>query len=176
MERKRYGYAESSALAATYGDAHIYSVMDDENILENGMLVELVDLVTNEIYTIKSPEAGSKVVLILDPAVSYDQSTTYGQSEVFYYVKEGVPARAYNLIENDRYAIIDYLVTSLAGEGKPVVVGNYVVVDPATRKYTEVANGEDLSTYGFVAKIAAIEYKSGMTLYRLRVIKNQAVA
>lgn len=46
---KKYGYAESSALAATYGDAHIYSVVDDAAVLENGMLVKLGDLITDEI-------------------------------------------------------------------------------------------------------------------------------
>ena len=162
---------------ATNWGSHIYSVVDKENILENGMLVEKTDLVeAKEIYGVKTPEAGSKVVLILTPALIYDQSTTEGQAEYYFYIEPGVAARAYALVEDDRFAIADYMVTTLAGKGKPAVVGNYLVAN-SDRKYTEVAaEAFDGSTYGFVAKIEEIEYKSNLTLYRLRVKKNVAVA
>lgn len=177
MAKQKYGYAESSDIMATNWGSHIYSVVDKENILENGMLVEKTDLVeAKEIYGVKTPEAGSKVVLILTPALIYDQSTTEGQAEYYFYIEPGVAARAYALVEDDRFAIADYMVTTLAGQGKPAVVGNYLVAN-SNRKYTEVASASfDSSTYGFVAKIEAIEYKSNLTLYRLRVVKNVAVA
>ena len=179
MAKQKYGYAESSALMATNWGAHMYSVVDEDNILENGMLVEKTDLVDAkdiEIYGVKNPEAGSEVVLILTPALIYDQSTTEGQAEYYFYIEPGVTARAYALVKDDRFAIADYMVTTLAGKGKPAVVGNYLVAN-SDRKYKEVAaeafNG---STYGFVAKLEAIDYKSNLTLYRIRVIKNTAVA
>lgn len=173
MAKKKYGYAESSALTATYGGGHIHSVVDEDNIMENGMLIELGDDIDVENRKAETPTATSKVCLLLDVAMIYDQSTTEGQAEYYYYVEPGKSARAYELFENDRFAIADYMVTApLAGEGKPCVVGNYLVAD-ANRKYKEVAAGSfDAETVGFAAIIQEIVYKSNLTLYRLRVVKN----
>ena len=72
MAREKYGYAESSRLAATYGDAHIYSVVDAANPLENGMLVTLGDMIDRENYEVKTPTKGDAVVLVLDVILPYD--------------------------------------------------------------------------------------------------------
>lgn len=171
MAKTKYGYAESSALAATNGDGHIYSVVDTENELENGMIVKLGDLIDRENHEISTPADADKIVLILDVIVPYNQTTTVAGYEVYYNFAKGKSVRAYNIIEHDRYSIIDYMVTTLAGEGKPAVKGNYLVSD-GNRKYKEVASTGDVNGYGFVAKIAEITYKTGMTLYLLDVIKN----
>lgn len=182
MAKVKYGYAESSDLAATYGDGHIYDIVDNDNILENGMLVKLGDTVENdEIHAISSPAITDEIVLVLSVPMIYDQSTTEGQAEYYFYTEPGKAARAYNIIKRDRFAIADYMVTTLAGAGKPAVVGNFVVVDPSTRKYVEVAakgsTGEatDMSGYGFYARINKIEYKTNLTLYRLEVMHNEPV-
>lgn len=174
IKRQKYGYAESSALRATNWGGHIFSVIDDENILENGMLVALGTDIDVENRKAEKPTDKNKVALILDVIVPYDESTTVGQAEIYHAPKElGEPTRAYDLFENDRFAIIDYLVTApIAGENKPCVVGNYLVAD-ADKKYKEVASGEDITKYGFAAVIQEIDYKSGMTLYRLRVVRNE---
>lgn len=172
MAKTKYGYAESSALAATNGDGHMYSVVDNENELENGMIVKLGDLIDRENHEISTPADTDGVVLILDVIVPYDQSTTMAGYEVFYNFAKGKSVRAYNIIAHDRYAIVDYMVTStVAGSDKPAVKGNYLVTD-GNRKYKELASSEDVSGYGFVAKIADVIYKSGMTLYLIEVIKN----
>lgn len=173
VARQKYGYAESSALTATYGGHHIHSVVDEENELENGMLVVLDGDIDVENRSIKTPTATDKVALVLDVILPYDESTTEAGFEVYYNFEAGRSVRAYELFENDRFAIIDYLVTApLAGAGKPCVVGNYLVAD-ANRKYKEVdADSFDASAVGFAAVIQEITYKSGMTLYRLRVVKN----
>lgn len=175
MAREKYGYAESSRLAATYGDAHIYSVVDAANPLENGMLVTLGDMIDRENYEVKTPTKGDAVVLVLDVILPYDTSTTVGQYEYYHRFDAGRSTRAYNLISRDMYAIADYMVTTLAGDGKPVVAKNYLVAN-SDRKYTEVAKTEDVSAYGFVAVIEEIVYKSNLTLYLIRVIKNETVA
>ena len=175
MAREKYGYAESSKLAATYGGAHIYSVVDDTNPLENGMLVKLGDMIDRENYKAETPADGDEVVLILDVIVPYDTSTTIGQAEYYHRFDAGKSVRAYNLIERDMYVIADYMVTTLAGEGKAAVKDNYLVVN-SNRKYTEVASDGDVSAYGFVAQIEEIVYKSNLTLYLIRIIKNETVA
>lgn len=173
MARQKYGYAESSALTATYGGHHIHSVVDEENELENGMLVVLDGDIDVENRSIKTPTDTDAVALVLDVILPYDTSTTEGQAEYYYNFEAGRSVRAYELFENDRFAIVDYLVTApLAGAGKACVVGNYLVADD-NRKYKEVAAADfDASTVGFAAIIQDIEYKSNLTLYRLRVVKN----
>lgn len=175
MAREKYGYAESSRLIATYGGGHIYSVVDNDNPLENGMLVKLGDMIDRENYGISTPAKGDKVVLVSDVIVPYDTSTTVGQYEYYHRFDAGRSTRAYSLFENDEYAIADYMVTTLAGTGKPAVAKNYLVAT-SDRKYQEVAKTGDVSAYGFVAEIEDIIYKSNLTLYLVRVIKNETVA
>lgn len=176
MKKEKYGYAESSALAATNGDGHIYSVIDNDNDLENGMLVTLDEVIDMENYSVRTPAQTDGVVLILDVIIPYDQSTSEAAHEYYYKFDAGTSTRAYNLIKNDRYAIADYMVTTIAGEGNPAVKGNYLVVNTANRKYTEVAKSQDfnMESYGFVAEIVDIVSRSNLTLYRLRVLKNLA--
>lgn len=175
MAREKYGYAESSRLAATYGGGHIYSVIDNDNPLENGMLVKLGDMIDCENYGVSTPATGDEVVLILDVIVPYDTSTTVGQYECYHRFDAGRSTRAYSVGKNDGFAIADYMVTTLAGAGKPAVAKNYLVSD-GKRKYQEVAKTGDVSTYGFVAVIEDIICKSNLTLYFLRVVKNETVA
>lgn len=172
MARAKYGYAVSSDLAATYGDGHIYSVVDEQNELENGMIVKLGKPIDRENYEISTPEDGDKIVLILDVILPYDESTTEAGFEMYYNFAKGKCVRAYNVVENDKWEIIDYLVTStVAGSGQPAVVGNYLVHD-GSRKYKEIANSEDISSYGFVGEIVEIVEAGGMTKYLLNVLKN----
>lgn len=179
ITRQKYGYAESSALRATNWGGHIVNVIDEENILENGMLVVPGADIDRENREAVTPTAQDEVVLVLDVILPYDESSRIYQHEMYHYAHEdqkGHPTRCYELFENDRYAICDYLVTApLAGEGQACVVGNYLVVDD-NRKYKEVAAGEDMSGYGFAAVIQEIDYKSGLTLYRLRVVQNKKIA
>lgn len=182
MARQKYGYAESSALRATNWGGHTLSAIDEKNILENGMLIKLGADVDVENRLAETPAEADEVYLVLDVILPYDESTTVGQAEYFHYPHEiGEPTRIYELFENDRFAIADYMVTSTVagaddkGGQKPCAVGNYLVTDGA-RKYKEVAaDGFDASQYGFAAVIQEITYKSNLTLYRLRVVKNRAV-
>ncbi|MEY8365744.1 hypothetical protein AALA22_08890 [Anaerovoracaceae bacterium 41-7] len=173
MVRQKYGYAESGEIAATYGSHHIHSVIDEENDLENGMLVVLDGDIDVENRSIKTPTATDKVSLVLDVILPYDQSTTARQAEYYYCHEAGKPTRVYDLVENDKFPICDYLVTApIAGAGKACEKGNYLVADE-NRKYKEVAAASfEADNVGFAAVIQDIEYKSNLTLYRLRVVKN----
>lgn len=172
MAREKYGYAESTDLAATYGDGHMLSVVDEDNELENGMIVKLGRAIDRENNYISTPTDKDPVVLILDVILPYDESTTAASFEFYYRFEKGKPVRAYTIIPNDKFSVIDYMVTTIAGAGKPAVVGNYVVHD-GNRKYKEVAaDGFQMDDYGFVAEIAEITYRGGMTLYLLNVLKN----
>lgn len=172
---ERYGYVETSAMAATYGGGHIPSVVDEDNILENGMLVKLGKMVGDEIWSISTPTIEDEVVLIADPAINYDQSTKAANHEDKYFIAAGTPARSYTIAKVDRFAIADYMVKTLAGSGKPAVKDNYIVTDK-NRKYEEVAaTGFDMSKYGFVAQIVDTIIRSGITLYLLHVVKNEQV-
>ena len=166
MAKVKYGYAESSDLAATYGGGHIYSVVDEENELENGMIVKLGEAIDRENHKAETATDADPIVLVLDVIVPYDESTTEASFEYYYNFAKGKCVRAYNIIPHDKFSVIDYMITPI---GDAPAVGNYVVHD-GNRKYKEVASAED--SYGFVAKIIEATYRGGMTLYLLEVIKN----
>lgn len=164
----KYGIVETSDLHATHA-GHIYSVVDEANIMENGMVVKKGDLVEGEleIYAAEAPAAGDEVILVANPALIYDSKLA--KDEANYFIEEGMPARAYQLIPTDRYCVSDYMITALAEE---VVVGNYVTAS-ADRKYTEV---ESLAgTEGFAARIRAIKVLTNEKRVLLEVVKNAAV-
>lgn len=168
MAKVKYGYAESTDLAATYGDGHIYSVVDDNNELENGMIVKLGDAIDRENNKAETAENADPIVLVLDVIVPYDETTTEAAFEYYYNFAKGKCVRAYNIIPHDKFSVIDYMITPLA---TTPVVGNYVVHD-GNRKYKEVAADTGVDGYGFAAKIVEATYRGGMTLYLLEVVKN----
>lgn len=176
MANTKYGVVETSKINATYlGGGHMFSVVDDAAAMENGMIVALGDPVEtsgNEEYKAATPTKGSQVVLIANPALIYDQSTTVGQAEYNYVIEAGKSARAYTLVPRDMYGISDYLITKAAGE--KVTVGNLVVAKD--RKYQEIAKATAVTDYGFVAKIRYTYIKSGVTMVMLEVMKNTEVA
>lgn len=177
-----YGYVESSDIKATVA-GHMYSGVYADDILENGMLVKLGDITdANEIHAIALAEDGDKVVLVSNEALIYDQSTRKGQEEWFYKIEKGEVTRLYEIVEHDRFSVLDYMIDPA---GTAVAVGNYVVLDEDTGMYKEIAKGTaeapaDLSDYGFVGKIFAIEPRmlgvtSNAKLVRIIVEKNEVV-
>ena len=174
--RTKYGYCETSAIKAT-NVGHLFSVVDDDKDLENGMIVKLGAFVTgeDEIRECSAPLIGSKVVLICQPAITYDQSTTEAQQEYYFKIDAGTPARTFELVKNDRFAVIDALIAPLSEEDG-VQVGNYVVSNQSegedSMKYAEIASDGDVSAYGFVTKVLKKIEKSNMTTFLLRVERN----
>lgn len=176
MARTKYGYAESSNIKATIA-GHNFDIKSDTLPIENGTLWKLGDLTQpNEIYTVTKPAKGDKIVLALSALYAYDTSTTLGQHEMFLRKEAGEVARACEIVEHDRYAVIDYMIKPLSTD-TGVVVGNYVVVNDGTdgTTYQEVVKTGDVSAYGFVARVVGVEAKSNMTIVRLDVIRNAEV-
>lgn len=175
MANTKYGVVETSKINTTYlGGGHIFSVVDEADAMENGMIVALGDPLEtsgNEEYKAATPTKGSQVVLIANPALIYDQSTTVGQAEYNYQIEAGKPARAYSLIPRDMYGVSEYLITKVAGT--TVTAKNLVVAKD--RKYQELAAGSPVTDYGFVAKIRYTYVKSGVTMVMLEVLKNTEV-
>lgn len=179
MVREKYGYAESSDIKATNA-GHLYHIMNDQVAIENGTLwkkgeVLMHDTQNEEVYKAEVPAVGDKLILALSVLMAYDTSTTLGQHEMFLRKEAGEIARAYELVEGDRYAIADYMITPLT-EGKVPTKKNLLVWDAATGKYKEIAASGDVSTYGFVARVNNVEYKSNLTIVRIEVLKNETVA
>ena len=171
MERTKYGYAESSGLKSTIA-GHIYSIQNDNLAIENGTLWKKGNIKTNkEIYSVEKPAKGDKVVLALSALYAYDTTTTLGQHEMFLRKEAGEVA------EDDRYAIADYMVTPATTDTAPVK-DNYIVYNDASgakTEYKEIASSGSIDGYGFVAVIEEVEYKSNLTLVRLRVIRNENI-
>lgn len=175
MANTKYGVVETSKINATYlGGGHIFSVVDEANAMENGTIVALGDPVEktgNEEYKAATPVKGSQVVLIANPALIYDQSTTAGQAEYNYQIEAGDSARAYTLAPRDMYGVSEYLITKASGD--KVTAGNLVVAKD--RKYQEIAKGTAITDYGFAARIRYTYVKSGVTMVMLEVLKNTEV-
>lgn len=154
MAKEKYGIVETSKIRASYmGGGHIYSVVDEDNDMEQGSIVVLGEPYTKhglEEYTVKTPTDKDGVILIADVALMYDQSSTEAQQEYYYVNVAGKSTRAYQLQAHDMFAVSSDMITAL-DEEKGVVDGNYVVA--SGRKYTEVAKGSSMPTAGFVARI-----------------------
>ena len=169
----KYGYAESSDLRATLA-GHIHSVVNETLPLENGMLMKLGKMVkSQELYDVQLPAEGDKIVLILSALCPYETYTKLMQHEMYLRKEAGEEARAYEIEPMDRYAVADYCITPI---GEKPAKDNLVVVDPATGFYKEIAADAETDSYGFVAEIEEIVYKSNLTLAHLRVLKNEQVA
>lgn len=175
MARTKYGYAESSEIKATNA-GHIVSAVNADLAIENGTLWKLGTKTTgsDEIYNVTKPAAGDKVWLALSALYAYDTTTTLGQHEMYLRKEAGEAARIYELVQYDRYAVADYMITPLTTGALPTV-GNLVKVDPSTGKYIEIASSTTTTSLGFVARINSVEVKSNLTIVRLEVIKNEQV-
>lgn len=175
MAKTKFGYAESSNLKATKA-GHIFDVIQDGAALENGMLKKLGELdEVLEVREVTDAAAGDKVVLILSALVGDDDSSSTNIQEWYYRKEDGEVARAYELVEEDRFAVADYMIDALSDS---VVVGNTVLLDTTTKFYKEAASTSDADnakTNGFMARIEGVENKGALNIVRLRVIKNATV-
>lgn len=174
MARTKYGYAETSDVRATIA-GHLPHITNDTLALENGQPVVIDKIDSGEVYKVKKPTATTEPILIHHSALySYDDSTTLGQHEMYLRLEAGEVGRAYPTEPLDRWAFADYMIKPLSTN---LVVGNYIVIDPdgtESKFYEEIASATDITAYGFVAVIEAIEKKSAnMTLVRVRVLKNE---
>lgn len=159
----KFGYVETSDLAATYGTGHIHSVKCPATA-QNGFALKLGDLTTNEVREATLAGASDKIVLLAEPALKYEQISTASQAEWYFCPEKDSLVRAYDVVKDDRFAVSSECV----GSGT-ATKGSYVTV--ADGKFVVVAE-KPVSTTGFVGKIFAIEKKSEITLIRIVVLLN----
>lgn len=159
----KFGYVETSDLAATYGTGHIHSVKCPANA-QNGFALKLGNYVSNEVKTATLAAATDKIVLLANPAIFYDQTSTASQAEWFYCPEENAVVRAYDVVVNDRFAISNECITTTTA---------------AKDKYLSVADGkfvvEDtkpVNNTGFIGLITEVVVKSSITLVRVVVLQN----
>lgn len=168
---------ETSLVLGTYGGDHIYSTINKTLDMDNGMLMKIAQPTDgeSELYDVALPAQGDKLVLICGPEVIKDARTKLDEQLDRFYTPAGRTVRAYELRIHDKITVSDYAITPISSESG-VQVGNYVVADPATGKYKEVAKGSDMSSYGFYALIKEPVYKTYGKSFRYIVMKNETVA
>ena len=125
---------------------HIYSVIDEANELQNGMVAKLDGLVEGEreLQNIANPGTDSSLVLIANPEVNYEECRTAEKALGNYSIPAGTPARAYELGKTD---IISISANGI--DGTPVV-GEFVIGQAGSKK---LAAAEDVTNETFVVKV-----------------------
>lgn len=148
--------ANYNVVETTKVSGRCFDFIYDKDI-ENGSLIAKGDLVDSErnIYQAKIPAVGDEVFLVAQPAWDYDDAKTTNQNEENFINKVGKPFRAYGLVahNHDKFGVEDYGITATADIAK----GDYVTVDGATVKISDVGTSEPADTNGFIGKVVEIE-------------------
>lgn len=187
---KNYTVVETSKLAAVRGGAHIYSVISDEEI-QNGH-IGYVGMLAKDVEGQETYEFGifdeatlgkKKVVLVADPEWDYDECKRSNQALYNYINKAEVPFRAFDLIENDVFAIS---ASGFDASGVDAIEADQYVIPVAdTTTLKVVATEEETADAGFVGIIeGTVKRSHGWTakngtvygrpsvMYWVRVLKN----
>lgn len=168
-----HGMFESSRLKATVA-GHLYDVIvredETEIAVDNGVCVRVGDYTGNGLQTRYAVVAavGDKVAVTGSPAIVKDAFTRQQEAEYNFYHAAGTVAKAYELIEEDIFAVAKYQFVS----GDPVV-GAYVTVD-GNGAYA-ATTGKPADTYGFIGRVHSIASNDYYPMVRIEVIKNEQV-
>ena len=164
--------AESSLMKAT-NNGRLYDLIvrndSDEAIqIDNGMAVLPLEFTGDGLQTRYATVAavGDKVAVTGSPAIVKDAFTKQQEAEYNFYHEAGVVAKAYELVEEDIFAVAAYQFVS----GNPVV-GAFVTVD-GNGAYVATAE-EPADTYGFIGKVHSITSNVYCPMVRIEVIKNE---
>lgn len=191
---KNYTVVETSKLAAVRGGAHIYSVISDEEI-QNGH-IGYVGLLAEDVEGQETYEFGifddatlgkKKVVLVANPEWDYDECKRTNQALYNYINKSDVPFRAFDLIDNDVFAIsapgfdasgVDAIergqyVIPVAGETTLKIVATED--ETAGAGFVGIIEGTVKRSHGWTAKNGTV-YGRPSVMYWVRVLKNSVNA
>ena len=150
----KHGMFESSRIKAT-DIGHLYDAIvreaDEEIAVDNGVLIKMGAYTGDGLQTRYATvaAAGDKVAVTGSPAIIKDAFTKQQEAEYNFYHAAGKVAKAYELVEEDIFAVAKYQFTS--GDVK---VGAYVTVD-GNGAYVATTE-EPAETYGFVGKVHSI--------------------
>ena len=169
-----HGMFESSRLKATVV-GHLYDAIvrdaDEKEIaVDNGVCIKMGDWTGDGLQTRYATVAavGDKVAVTGSPAIVKDAFTKLQEAEYNFYHTEGTVAKAYELVEEDIFAVAKYQFVS----GDPVV-GAYVTVD-GNGAYAATSE-KPADTYGFIGKVHSIASNDFYPMVRIEVIKNEQV-
>lgn len=155
MAQTKYGSVRLDKVKSVYV-GNIHSVVYEDGILENGMVVEVGDLKDGEreLHEVVLPTEGSPIALIAMSEVNYDESHPNMKSIQSFYIPEGLAARAYELQREDIFSITKEvfvpLSTMVGG-----VKGNFVVADGL--KLKEIAEDDLTGDEVFLGEIIGKE-------------------
>lgn len=170
----KHGMFESSRLKST-NCGHLYDAItrDGEDKLiavDNGVALKIGDYTGDGLQTRYATiaAAGDKIAVTGSPAIVKDAFSRQQAADYNFYHAAGVPAKAYEVVEEDIFAVAKYQFTS----GDPVV-GAYVTVDG---NGAWVATAEKpANTYGFIGKVHSIALNDFYQMIRIEAIKNEQV-
>ena len=163
----KHGIFESSRMKAT-DIGHIYDALvqdaQKKNIaVDNGVAIKIGEFTGNGLQEVKATIAAKadKIAVVGTPALIKDAFTTAQSDAYNFYNKAGVLVKAYEVVEEDIFAVADYQISG------DVKVGATVVVDG--NGAWEVASADGCAFVGKVHSISAGDYA---TVVRIQCVKN----
>ena len=153
-----YGIVRLDKVRSVY-KGHIHSVKYDADILENGMIGVLGDLLPNEreIRELKVPTGTDEpIVLIYAPEYSYEDRRISDRALENFHIEAGVPARAYELEAMDMFSVSKKMVTPLDANAG-VTKGNFVVAQAGSLIMAENDGSALTGDEAFLGKIVDVE-------------------
>lgn len=163
---EKHGVFESSRMKAT-DIGRIYDALVQEggkNIaVDNGVAIKIGEFTGNGLQEVKATVAtkADKIAVVGTPALIKDAFTSAQADAYNFYNKAGSLVKAYEVVEEDIFAVADY---QIKGE---VAVGATVVVDG--KGAYEVAESDGCA---FVGKVHSISAGDFATMVRIQCVKN----
>lgn len=124
---------------ASIRTGHIHSVVYDADILENGMVGVVGDLLDGEreLVELKVPTGTAEpIVVIAHPEINYKEDRIGDSALENFFIPVGQPARAYDLTAGDIISVSKKMVTPLA---ETIAKGAKVTTKNGSLLMTEVA-------------------------------------
>ena len=159
-----YGIARLDKVRSVY-TGHIESVVNNDEVLQNGMVCMVGDLVTDErelrtaVKPITAKLSTDPLVLVAAPEVRYEEYLKSDNALELFATPAGTPARAYHLEKGDIFSVTEDMVDAIEYDAPEV--GKYVVAQNDSFKLKEV---EDYTDEVFVGKVIQLE-TIGTTTY-----------
>ena len=139
------------------GREDVYSVrLKDGKEFENGFVVTVGDVEdgNRDVREALEPAAGSKIAILANPAVIYDNNTRGSGLERFYYMEGGEVVRAYTPAPTYVFSVTREGIEG----GEDAEAGKFVVSDGYKLKIEDV---EPVDATGFVGKVVRIDPVGG---------------
>lgn len=175
VDSTKHGMFESSRLKATVV-GHLYDAIvrdgsDKEIAVDNGVAIKVGEYTKDGLQTRYATvaAAGDKIAVTGSPAIVKDAFTKQQAAEYNFYHTAGTVAKAYEVVEEDIFAVAEYQFT----EGT-VAVGKYVAVDG--NGGWKIVESDPSATNGFVGKVHSIASNDYYPMVRIEVIQNKDIA